>query len=56
MAGRNYVTPEDVKRIAVPVLAHRLTLTPQAWANGSDPREIVLEVADEVPGPPVVGA
>lgn len=56
MAGRDYVTPEDIKRIVVPVLAHRLTLTSQAWANGSDPREIVLEVADEVAGPPVVGA
>lgn len=32
LAGRDYVLPEDVKAIAVPVLAHRLTLTPQAWA------------------------
>jgi MoxR-like ATPase len=56
MAGRDYVTPEDIKRIAVPVLAHRLTLTPQAWANGTDPVEIIREVTDEVAGPPTVGA
>jgi MoxR-like ATPase len=56
MAGRDYVTPEDIKRIAVPVLAHRLTLTPQAWANGTDPAAIVREVIDEVAGPPTVGA
>jgi MoxR-like ATPase len=56
MSGRDYVTPEDVKRIAVPVLAHRLSLTPQAWANGVDPVAIVLDVADEVAGPPAVGA
>ena len=56
MAGRDYVTPEDIKRITVPVLAHRLTLTPQAWANGTDPAEIVREVTDEVAGPPTVGA
>ncbi|MBL0888958.1 AAA family ATPase [Myceligenerans indicum] len=31
--GRDHVLPEDVKRIAVPVLAHRLTLTPDAWAQ-----------------------
>ena len=56
MAGRDYVTPEDIKRIAVPVLAHRLTLTPQAWANGTDPAAIIREIADEVAGPPAVGA
>jgi MoxR-like ATPase len=56
MAGRDYVTPEDVKRVAVAVLAHRLSLTPQAWANGTDPAAIVLEVLDEVAGPPTVGA
>jgi MoxR-like ATPase len=56
MAGRDYVTPEDIKRIAVPVLAHRLSLTPQAWANAIDPASIVLDVTNEVPGPPAVGA
>jgi MoxR-like ATPase len=56
MAGRDFVTPEDVKRIAVPVLAHRLSLTPQAWASGVDASAIVTSVADEVPGPPTVGA
>ena len=28
--GRNYVIPDDVKHLAVPVLAHRITLTPDA--------------------------
>jgi hypothetical protein len=35
--GRDFVTPEDVKRVAVPVLAHRLSLTTQAWADGTRP-------------------
>jgi MoxR-like ATPase len=56
MAGRNYVTPEDVKRLVVPVLAHRLSLTPQAWANGVDPASVALDVASQVAGPPAVGA
>ncbi|HEY5320728.1 MAG TPA: MoxR family ATPase [Galbitalea sp.] len=56
MNGRDYVTPEDVKRIAVPVLAHRLSLTPQAWANGVDPAAVVTAIASEVAGPPAVGA
>jgi MoxR-like ATPase len=56
MSGRDYVTPEDIKRIAVSVLAHRLSLTAQAWANGTDPSEIILDVTEEVAGPPAVGA
>jgi MoxR-like ATPase len=56
MAGREYVTPEDVKRLVVPVLAHRLSLTPQAWANGIDPASVALDVASQVSGPPTVGA
>jgi MoxR-like ATPase len=56
MDGRDYITPEDIKRVAVAVLAHRLSLTPQAWANATDPAKIVLEILDEVAGPPTVGA
>ena len=56
MAGRDYVTPDDVKRVAVPVLAHRLSLTPQAWANGVQAEHIVAGVLGAVPGPPTVRA
>jgi MoxR-like ATPase len=56
MAGRDYVTPEDIKRLAVPVLAHRLSLTPQAWANGVDPATVALDVAAQVSGPPAVAS
>ncbi|HWV50839.1 MAG TPA: MoxR family ATPase [Microbacterium sp.] len=54
--GRDYVRPDDIKRIAVPVLAHRLTLTPQAWAQGIEPARIVMGVLSEVAVPPTVGA
>ncbi|SDQ17891.1 MoxR-like ATPase [Curtobacterium sp. UNCCL20] len=53
--GRDFVTPEDVKGTAVAVLAHRISLTPQAWANGVDPAGIVRGIVAQVPGPPVVG-
>ncbi|WIB67620.1 MoxR family ATPase [Curtobacterium sp. MCBD17_035] len=56
MAGRDFVTPEDVKTAAVPVLAHRLSLTPQAWANGVDPATVVRTVAGQVAGPPAVAS
>jgi len=52
--GRDYVLPEDVKRVAVPVLAHRLTLTPTAWASNAQPQTIVRAILDRVPGPAAV--
>ncbi|MDR2703480.1 MAG: MoxR family ATPase [Cellulomonadaceae bacterium] len=54
LAGRDYVLPEDVKAIAVPVLAHRLTLTPQAWAAGVSPEKLVADTLKAVPGPATV--
>ncbi len=53
--GRDFVLPEDVKRVAVPVLAHRLTLTPTAWASAVRPEDVVTELLDRVPGPATVG-
>jgi len=52
--GRDYVRPDDIKHLAVPVLAHRLTLTPQAWAQGVDPASVVSAVVAQVPVPPTV--
>ncbi|BDZ37937.1 AAA family ATPase [Microbacterium suwonense] len=54
--GRDYVRPDDIKRIAVPVLAHRLTLTPQAWAQGVDPAGVVRNLVTSVAVPPSVAA
>jgi MoxR-like ATPase len=54
--GRDYVRPDDIKRIAVPVLAHRLTLTPQAWAQGVSAADVVSGVVGRVPVPPTVGS
>lgn len=52
--GRAYVRPDDIKRVAVPVLAHRLTLTPQAWAQGVDPRTVVDAALARTPVPPTI--
>ncbi|CAH0179338.1 AAA family ATPase [Microbacterium foliorum] len=52
--GRDFVRPDDIKRIAVPVLAHRLTLTPQAWAQGASAADVVRAVVDRVAVPPTV--
>lgn len=52
--GREFVRPDDIKRIAVPVLAHRLTLTPQAWAQGVSAAQVVQNIISQVPVPPTV--
>jgi MoxR-like ATPase len=51
MAGRDYVVPEDVKDVAVPALAHRITLRPEMWLRRVDPSFVVHEVLQAVPAP-----
>ncbi len=46
--GRAYVVPEDIKEVAVPVLAHRLVLSPAAWARGADPVGLIDEITGSV--------
>ena len=55
IGGRDFVTPEDVKRVAVPVLAHRISLTTQAWADGTRAVDVVTDIVAGVPGPPTAG-
>jgi MoxR-like ATPase len=49
--GRDYVTPDDVKSVAVPALAHRLSLRPELWVQRLRPDDIVTELLDRVPTP-----
>jgi MoxR-like ATPase len=51
LAGRDYVTPEDVKAVAVPALAHRLTLRPELWVQRIRGDDIVQEALESVPTP-----
>ncbi|GAA0533478.1 MoxR family ATPase [Paractinoplanes ferrugineus] len=51
MAGRDYVVPEDVKDVAIPALAHRITLRPEMWLRRVDPAFVVQEVLTNVPAP-----
>jgi MoxR-like ATPase len=50
--GRDYVIPDDVKSVAAPALAHRLTLRPELWVQRIRPDDIVAEVLATVPTPP----
>ena len=49
--GRDYVTPDDVKAIAIPALAHRIVLRPELWVRGVEASEVVREILASVPTP-----
>jgi MoxR-like ATPase len=51
LAGRDYVTPEDVKAVALPALAHRIVLRTELWVRRITPEEVVAELIDAVPTP-----
>jgi len=51
LRGRDYVTPEDVKGVAVPALAHRLTLRPELWVQRVSAEDVVRERLETVPTP-----
>jgi len=49
--GRNYATPDDVKRIALPALRHRVALAPDALLEGRTANDLLTEVIDSIPAP-----
>ncbi|QSG15820.1 AAA family ATPase [Halapricum desulfuricans] len=53
LAGRTYVVPDDVKRVAGPTLRHRLVLTSEASVRGVAPDDVLADVLEEVPVPAV---
>jgi MoxR-like ATPase len=53
--GRDYVVPDDIKRLAVAVLEHRLLLAPDAQLRGAAPGDVVRELLASVPVPGATG-
>jgi MoxR-like ATPase len=51
LSGRTYVVPEDVKTVAVPALAHRITLRPELWLRRVEPATVVADVLERTPVP-----
>jgi len=51
LQGRDFVVPEDVKSVAVPALAHRLTLRPELWVQRVRGEDVVRECLDATPTP-----
>ena len=51
LSGRNFVTPDDVKSVASPLLRHRLLLKPEAMLDGLQIDAVVAAVINQVPVP-----
>lgn len=51
LAGRDYVTPDDIKRIFVPALCHRIVLDPAEEIEGVRPRAVLERILDTVEVP-----
>ncbi|HEY3006136.1 MAG TPA: MoxR family ATPase [Kribbellaceae bacterium] len=52
--GRDFVVPEDVKAVAIPALAHRITVRPELWLHEVTGATVVRSVLGSVPAPPTV--
>jgi MoxR-like ATPase len=55
VAGRDYVVPDDIKRLVDPVFTHRIVLTADADVRGTTASEVVTDVLDSVEVPAVRG-
>ncbi len=51
LAGRSFVTPEDIKAVAVPALAHRMVLRPEMWVRQVTGQDVAAEILAQVPVP-----
>jgi MoxR-like ATPase len=56
LVGRDYVIPEDVKALAVPAMAHRISLRPEMWVRQVRTSDVVEELLRRVPVPRTRGA
>jgi MoxR-like ATPase len=51
MNGRDFITPDDTKRMALPVLRHRVILRPEAELEGLTPDRVLSSILDGIPVP-----
>jgi MoxR-like ATPase len=48
MNGRDFVTPEDIKQAAIPVLQHRVIVTPEREMEGISSKQIIKQIIEAV--------
>ena len=56
LRGREYILPDDIKSLALPVLTHRLILKEQDRLRGENPDHILESIIERVPVPAAAGS
>ncbi len=51
IAGRDYITPDDVKAVGLPVLRHRIAISPESELDGLDSDDLLAKLLDQVAAP-----
>ena len=51
LSNRDYVLPDDIRHMALPVLSHRLILTPEARMKGVSSQQVLAQLLETVPVP-----
>lgn len=51
MQGRDFVTPDDIRLVAIPVLQHRVMLTPEKEMEGASSRDVIIQLIQQVEVP-----
>jgi MoxR-like ATPase len=51
MMGRDFVTPEDIIEMAIPVMRHRIILTPEKEMEGLSPDELINDIISKIEVP-----
>ncbi|CAM3620704.1 AAA family ATPase [Smaragdicoccus niigatensis] len=51
LAGRDYAAPEDVKELAIPAFAHRVSLKPEMWVRRVSTSDLLSDILQRVPAP-----
>ena len=49
--GRDYVTPDDVKNVAIPALCHRIIFKTEYWFRGISPESVIQKILTDIPVP-----
>lgn len=50
--GRDFVTPDDIQDLLLPILSHRIQITSEARYSGKTPETVLQEIIDSIPVPP----
>jgi MoxR-like ATPase len=53
--GRDFVTPDDVKNVAVPALCHRIIFKTEYWFRGISPESVIEKILTDIPVPKLDG-